>query len=216
MMDLGARGLTFDQNVVKGPELASFETNKYKLLSREELKKSLEVGRQQFAQLLSATVPCVGCRCSVDRLFDRLMETGYPTVFPLVITVAGVLTISPDKMRSPVTVAGLLSRSDQRLNALVENQPRSKKSSRCSLHTLDSFRSRPFSEQWQDVWDCMSKRSKEEVSVVEADELQATLDGYLKKHKFCTDCRTKVGFHFPPTHAGLVRFFYRWKRRTHY
>lgn len=192
MMDLGSRGLTFDANVIRpGRELDSF-VEKYKVLSREELRRSLEVSRLQIAQLLSATVPCVGCRCSVDRLIDRLVETEYPTVYPLQISANGVLTISPDKIRSPATVAGLLNRSDELLNRLVENQPRNKKSSRCGLHSLDSFRSRPFSELWLDVWNCMNKRSKEEIAVVEADELQATLDGYLKKHKFCTDCRTKV------------------------
>lgn len=191
MMDLGNRGLTFDLNVVKGRELEMF-IEKYKMLTRDELKISLQVTRAQFQSVLSVTVPCVGCRRSVDRLFDQLMDTVYPTVYPIVITSNGMITISQDKIRSPSNVCGLLYQSDDLLNELVELQPRNKKSSRCGLHSLDSFRSRPFSEVWPDVWDCMNERCRREIAVVEAEELHATLDGYLKKHKFCSDCRTKV------------------------
>jgi hypothetical protein len=38
----------------------------------------------------------------------------------------------------------------------------------------------------------MKKNCKEKITVVEALELHATLDDYLKKHKFCQECRTKV------------------------
>lgn len=191
MMDLGNKGLTFDLNIVNRRDMETFE-DKYKMLTREELKMSLQVTRAQFQNVLSATVPCVGCRRSVDRLFDQLMDSVYPTVFPIVITSTGAVTISPDKIRSPKIVCALLYRSDELLNQLVEMQPRNKKSCRCNLHSLDSFRSRPFSEVWRDVWNCMNKRCREEIAVVEAEELHATLDGYLKKHKFCADCRTKV------------------------
>lgn len=191
MMDLGNRNLTFDLNVVKGRELEAF-IEKYKILTRDELKTSLQVTRVQFQSVLSVTVPCVGCRRSVDRLFDQLMDTVYPTLYPIVITSNGTVTISQDKIRSPSNVSALLHGSDELLNLLVEMQPRSKKSSRCNLHSLDSFRSRPFSEVWPDVWDCMNERCRREIAVVEAEELHATLDGYLKKHKFCSDCRTKV------------------------
>lgn len=191
MMDLGNRGLTFDLNVVKGRELETF-IEKYKLLTRDELKASLQVTRVQFQNVLSVTVPCVGCRRSVDRLFDQLMDTIYPTMYPIVITSNGVVTISQDKIQSPAKVCALLFRTDDLLNELVEMQPRNKKSSRCCLHSLDSFRSRAFAEVWPDVWDCMSENCRREIAVVEADELHTTLDSYLKKHKFCTDCRTKV------------------------
>lgn len=191
-MDLGSKGLTFDLNVVKGRELETF-IEQYNILTKDELKESLQVSRAQFSSVLSGTVPCVGCRRSVDRLFDQLMDTVYPTIYPIIITSNGTITISPDKIRQPSSVCAILYRSDDLLNQLVEMQPRNKKtSSRCSLHSLDSFRSRPFSEVWRDVWNCMNKRCREEIAVVEAEELHATLDGYLKKHKFCSECRTKV------------------------
>jgi hypothetical protein len=38
----------------------------------------------------------------------------------------------------------------------------------------------------------MKKNCREKITVVDAHELHATLDEYLKKHKFCQECRTKV------------------------
>lgn len=38
----------------------------------------------------------------------------------------------------------------------------------------------------------MKQQCKDELADNEAWELHATLDGYLKKHKFCQECRTKV------------------------
>lgn len=215
MMDLGDNVLTFDLNVVMGRELESF-IDKYNILTRDELKTSLQVTRAQFQNVLSESVPCVGCRRSVDRLFDQLMDTVYPTMYPIVITSSGMVTISPDKIRSPAKVCSLLYRSDYLLNELVEMQPRNKKSSRCCLHSLDSFRSRSFAEVWPDIWDCMNDDCRAKIAVVEAEELHATLDSYLKKHKFCSDCRTKVEKAYsllvhepnPSKEAGYVEALY--------
>ena len=191
LMDLSSKGLVFDHPAVKGRDLEEF-TKKYQLLSAAELKHSLHVTSNEFTSVLSQSVPCVGCRRSVERLFYQLMLSGHPTLDPVVITNKGVLSVSDDKFRSPQAICTLLHKHSVLLNSLLENQPRNKKSSRCSLHSLDSFRSRPFSEMWRDVWNCMKQQCKDEVAVVEASELHATLDGYLKKHKFCQDCRTKV------------------------
>lgn len=200
MMDLGNKGLTFDKNYPPEKEQEAF-VNKYKMLSREEIRLSLQVTRQQFTQVLSISVPCVGCRRSVERVLEHLMETAYPSVYPIVIHANGNISITSDRLRAPASVGSILYESDKLLNELVEHQPRNKKSSRCGLHSLDSFRSRPFSEMWRDVWNSMNKRCKEEISIIEADDLHSTLDNYLKKHKFCSECRTKV----EKAYALLVR-----------
>lgn len=80
-----------------------------------------------------------------------------------------------------------------RLNNLVDSQPRrNKKSHRCLLHSLDSQRSRPITPAWRDVWDCMRPECKRDVCIIEATSLNATLETYLRKHRFCGECRTKV------------------------
>lgn len=80
-----------------------------------------------------------------------------------------------------------------RLAKLIENQPkRNKKSVRCLLHSLDSQRSRPLTPVWRDVWDCMKPDCKKDVCIIEASSLHSTLETYLRKHRFCGECRTKV------------------------
>lgn len=192
MMDLGNKGLTFDNNHPPEKDQEAFE-KKYKILSREEIRSSLQVTRQEFTQVLSVSVPCVGCRRSVERLLEQLIESAYPTLYPIIVHGNGNISLTSDRIKSHTSVGLILFESDKLLNELIDHLPRNKKSSRCGLHSLDSFRSRPFSEwNWRDVWNSMNKRCKEEVSIIQADDLHAILDNYLKKHKFCTECRTKV------------------------
>jgi len=191
LMDLNSKGLVFDHPLVKGKELEEF-TRKYSILSADELKQSLEVDRTDFMSVLSQSVPCVGCRRSVERLYYQLMLSGHPTLDPIVITEVGILTVLDDKIASPQAICTLLHKHNVLLNSLLENQHRNKKSSRCALHSRDSFRSRPFSDVWRDVWNCMKQKCRDEISHINADELHVTLEGYLKKHKFCQECRTKV------------------------
>lgn len=191
LMDLNSKGLVFDHPLVKGKALEEFN-RKYILLSKEELKTSLEVSSVEFTNVLRQSVPCVGCRRSVERLYCQLMLSQHPTLDPVVITEKGVLTVAKDKIESVQTVCTLLHKHNILLNSLLENQSRNKKNSRCNLHSLDSFRSKPFSEIWKDVWHSMKQQCKEEIAVIEAHDLNSTLDNYLKKHKFCQDCRTKV------------------------
>ncbi|XP_058826187.1 gametogenetin-binding protein 2-like [Topomyia yanbarensis] len=191
LMDLNSKGLVFDQPPIKGLELEEF-TKKYQLLSLAELRVSLQVSTTDFTAILSQNVPCVGCRRSVERLFYQLMLSGHPTFDPVVITSKGILTISEEKIRSPQSICTLLHKHKTLLDGLLENQLRNRKKIRCNLHSLESFRSRPFSETWVEVWNCMNQQCKDEVAVVEASELQTTLDAYLRKHKFCQECRSKV------------------------
>lgn len=214
-MDLNSKGLVFDHPLVKGKELEEF-TRKYSILSADELKKSLEVDRTEFMSVLSQSVPCVGCRRSVERLHYQLMLSGHPTLDPIVITEAGVLTVLDDKIASPQAICTLLHKHNVLLNSLLENQHRNKKSSRCALHSRDSFRSRPFSDVWRDVWNCMKQKCRDEISHINAEELHVTLEGYLKKHKFCQECRTKVCFCFflvfHTTRSDRLLFYSRWKK----
>lgn len=191
LMDLNSKGLVFDHPSIKGKLLDEF-TAKYNILSQDELKSSLEVSSTEFTSVVRQNVPCVGCRRSVERLFYQLMLSGHPTLDPIVITSDGVLTISEEKLLSPQSICTLLHKHNVLLDNLLDNQTRNKKNSRCSLHSLDAFRLKPFSEIWKDVWNAMKQQCKDDISIIEAEELHTTLDSYLKKHKFCQDCRTKV------------------------
>lgn len=193
VLDLNAKGLIFDRLAVEGEHFEEFD-KKFKLLKPAEIKSSLTVTTSEFQNVLGQTVPCVGCRRSVERLYSTIMTNNYATLEPIRINSRVGLSVCDKYLQSSQLICTLLYDHDAQLNKLLENQPRNKKNSRCNLHSLESFRpfTRPFSETWFETWDCMKKNCREKITVVDAHELHATLDEYLKKHKFCQECRTKV------------------------
>ena len=62
---------------------------------------------------------------------------------------------------------------------------------RCALHSLE-VRKRVTISNWQETWDCMEQECREEVVLLPYHLLRQTLDGYLKKHSFCTECTSMV------------------------
>lgn len=192
-MDLNTKGLVFDREPIEGESFEDFD-KKFRLLKPVEIKSSLTVSTSEFQNVLGQTVPCVGCRRSVERLYCTIMANGYATLDPIRIRSGTGLSVCDKYLQSSQLMCTLLYEHDTQLNKLLENQPRNKKNSRCNLHSLESFRpfARPFSETWYETWECMKKNCREKITVVDAHELHATLDEYLKKHKFCQECRTKV------------------------
>ncbi|KAG5683430.1 hypothetical protein PVAND_012711 [Polypedilum vanderplanki] len=192
VMDLESKGLIFDRELIEGEAFIEFD-KKFRLLKPVEIRNSLTVTTSDFQNVLGQTVPCVGCRRSVEKLYKTIMTNGYATLDPIRIK-NGKLSVCDKYLQSSQLMCTLLYEHDIQLNELLENQPRNKKNSRCNLHSLESFRPfvRPFSETWYETWECMKKNCREKITTVEANELHATLDEYLKKHKFCQECRTKV------------------------
>ncbi|XP_046484127.1 gametogenetin-binding protein 2-like [Neodiprion pinetum] len=191
IMDVNGLGAVCDGPLVRGKQLDEF-SRKLNMLTKEEAKASFEVTCKDMLAILGQAVPCVGCRRSVERLFYDLMKSGHPALDPLVITPDGLLTIRDEVLDSPQLLCTMLQGHSARLNSLVDRQPRSKKSRRCALHSLEVQRMRPPPSAWRDVWECMRNACRQEVALVENDSLDVTLDTYLRKHRFCSECRTKV------------------------
>lgn len=189
LMDLNSKGLAIDSSHIKGKELEEF-TRKFNLLTPDELRESLEIDSTTFLAVLNQCVQCVGCRRSVERLFYQLTLSGHPTLDPIVLKSSVILSIAEDKMKTPQALGTLLYRHHEVLNNLVESKLRNK--TRCVLHSLDAFRSKPFSETWREVWSSMKQGCREELSVIKDTELHEVLENYLKKHKFCQGCRAKI------------------------
>lgn len=191
IMDVHGLGAICTSPLVRGKQLDEF-TRKLDMLTKEEIKASFEVTCKDMFAILGQAVPCVGCRRCVERLFNGLMKSGHPGINPLVITSEGLLSISDDVLESPQLLCTMLQGHSARLNNLVEKQPRNKKSRRCVLHSLEIQRMRPPPSAWREVWDCMELPCRQELALIETDTLDATLDTYLRKHRFCAECRTKV------------------------
>ncbi|XP_032675649.1 gametogenetin-binding protein 2-like isoform X2 [Odontomachus brunneus] len=191
IMDIKRLGAICDNPVIRGKHLTEF-IKKLEILTKEEIKASFEVSCKDMLAILSETVPCVGCRKSVERLLYDLIKSGHPALDPLVITPDGLLSIKDDVLESPEQLCTILHGHSTRLSNLVEQQPRNRKSQRCILHSLEIQRMRPPPNAWREVWECMEYPCQEELALIEAETLNETLDTYLRKHRFCGECRNKV------------------------
>ncbi|KAL7838116.1 hypothetical protein AOLI_G00265200 [Acnodon oligacanthus] len=63
---------------------------------------------------------------------------------------------------------------------------------RCSvLFHFGPFQT-PYRGSWMDIWELMSQECRDEVVLIDSACLLETLETYLRKHRFCTDCKNKV------------------------
>ncbi|KAL1451783.1 hypothetical protein WDU94_006129 [Cyamophila willieti] len=202
VLDLSGLNLICDNASIRGRQLEEF-MKKFTVLSRDEVMQAFQVTYKHCSDILDQTIPCIGCRKSVERVFTDLSQSGYPALSPLVITQDGVLTIQQDYLTWPNHLCSLLHGHSTKLNTLASSWPGTRAKAtraarRCPLHSLDSARyltSRPLnyaSSGWREAWDCMRNACKEQVVLIESCVLLATLETYLRKHRFCGECRTKV------------------------
>ena len=45
---------------------------------------------------------------------------------------------------------------------------------------------------WMETWNCMEQECREEVVLLPYTVIRTTLDNYLKKHSFCSECTNMV------------------------
>ncbi|XP_063531554.1 gametogenetin-binding protein 2-like [Cydia strobilella] len=201
IMDLNTMGLICDNPQVKGREYEEF-VRKYKVLTTEELKVALRVDASDIFNVLNQSIPCVGCRRSVERLFYQLSKSGHPTLDPLILGSDEIMTIREDKIIHPQSLATLLNGHSSGIECLVLRGGRFKKSPRCALHSLEAGSARwgacagwgwgAGRCAWRAAWDAMRAPARDHVTLVHFGTLHDTLHNYLRKHRFCADCKTKV------------------------
>lgn len=191
IMDLNELGYICESSLNNCIQFDEF-SKKLNILNKKELKASFEVPEKDMLEILRQTVPCVGCRRSVERLFQNLMALKHQALDPLVITADGMITLSDKILKSPFRLCSMLQDHSTRLFTLLEKQPRNKKSRRCVLHSLEVQRARPTPNSWKEAWNIMEQPCREQLTLVKHEALETTLDNYLRKHRFCNECRTKV------------------------
>ncbi|KAK7925681.1 hypothetical protein WMY93_007991 [Mugilogobius chulae] len=125
------------------------------------------VTSREIYSALSQLVPCVGCRRSVERLFSHVVESGSPALEPLTVKSSGMLSI----MKSCLSDV-------KKLYTL--------------FYVQDTHKPKPLGGSWMDVWELMSQECRNEVVVIDNACLLETLEEYLRKHRFCPDCKNKV------------------------
>ncbi|XP_063152734.1 gametogenetin-binding protein 2 isoform X2 [Candoia aspera] len=191
VMEFPDNMLNLDGHQHNGAQLKQF-IQRHSMLKQQDLSIAMMVTSREVLSALSQLVPCVGCRRSVERLFSQLVESGNPALEPLTVGSKGVLSVTPSCMRDARKLYTLFYVHGSKLNEMIDAIPKSKKNKRCQLHSLDTHKPKPLGGCWMDIWELMSQECRDEVVLIDSNCLLETLETYLRKHRFCTDCKNKV------------------------
>jgi hypothetical protein len=175
-------------------------------LSNDELAAALMVPMDWLLCTLSQEVSCVGCRKAVEvmcHMSTVRFQTNEGTALscsalePLFIGPDRIVSISREHMLMPQGLCNLFCSQMQRLREIFtkDNQLKgSKKGGRCSNHNSLLARRPTNSSQsaWIDAWENMETDCRRQVLTIPFAQLKATIDRYLKKHSFCTECTNMV------------------------
>ncbi|XP_060075990.1 gametogenetin-binding protein 2-like [Ylistrum balloti] len=175
---------------IKQKELEHF-VQRFSALSKDEIAVEMMVSSKNIMNLLTHLVPCVGCRRSVERMFHQLVDSQHPALEPLIVTQRAELSINRDNLFDPRALYALFNIHRAKLSSIMESIPKSKKNKRCNLHSLDTHKPRTTGS-WIEIWDLLAQECREEVVLIDADSLSDTLEAYLRKHRFCSECKSKV------------------------
>ncbi|KAL7986951.1 hypothetical protein Chor_005870 [Crotalus horridus] len=191
VMEFPDNMLSLDGHQHNGAQLKQF-IQRHSMLKQQDLSIAMMVTSREVLSALSQLVPCVGCRRSVERLFSQLVESGNPALEPLTVGSKGILSVTPSCMRDAKKLYTLFYVHGSKLNEMIDAIPKSKKNKRCQLHSLDTHKPKPLGGCWMDIWELMSQECRDEVVLIDSNCLLETLETYLRKHRFCTDCKNKV------------------------
>ncbi|KAG5844389.1 gametogenetin-binding protein 2 isoform X2 [Anguilla anguilla] len=190
VMEFSDNVLHLESHQINSSQMKEFIQN-HGMLKQQDLNIATMVTSREVFSALSQLVPCVGCRRSVERLFSQLVESGNPALEPLTVGSTGVLSVTRACMADAKKLYMLFYVHGSKLNDMIDAIPKSKKNKRCQLHSLDTHKPKPLG-CWMDVWELMSQECRDEVVLIDSACLLETLETYLRKHRFCTDCKNKV------------------------
>jgi len=171
----------------------------YRSLGKDEATASLMVTPSEVVATLAQLVTCVGCRRSVETLYQALTVSGDSALEPLVIGRDGVVSVNREHIEVESSLTNLFCGQVVRLSKELLDGGESKsrigkrggRGGRCAQHSLGTKKLVTMNN-WLDTWDCMEKECREEVVLLPYPLLRHTLDGYLKKHSFCSECTNMV------------------------
>ncbi|XP_050532823.1 gametogenetin-binding protein 2-like isoform X2 [Daktulosphaira vitifoliae] len=196
VMDLSNEDLVQEVKQVPPLKVQSLDSfiKKYRMLNKRELQDVLKVSIKEILDIMSESIDCVGCRRSAEKLFIEMAKLGQNALFPLVVVNSYFISIRYEFYDEERCMYNLLQNTNgNRLSSIASSRRQSKKSRRCVYHSLESQRLvRPMASGWQDIWKHMTDPCRDEIVLIESSSLLSTLDNYLRKHRFCGDCRTKV------------------------
>ncbi|XP_055736303.1 gametogenetin-binding protein 2-like [Salvelinus fontinalis] len=191
VMEFTDNVMNLDSHQINSSEMKQFVEH-HSMLKQQDLNNAMIVSSREMFSALSQLVPCVGCRRSVERLFSQLVESGNPALEPITVKSIGVLSVTKACVVNAKKLYTLFYVHGSKLNDMIDAIPKSKKNQRCQLHSLDTHKPKPLGGSWLEVWELMSQECRDEVVLIDSACLLETLETYLRKHRFCTDCKNKV------------------------
>ena len=147
---------------------------------------------------LSGLVTCVGCRRSVETLYQTLSHSCDTALEPLIVSSDAVVSVNREHIGAETSLANLFCNQVERLSRAeggeagkVRGGRRGGRGGRCPLHSLE-VKKLVTMNNWLETWDSMEQECREEVVLLPFSIIRHTLDTYLKKHSFCSECTNMV------------------------
>ena len=170
------------------------------LQSLESLPKDtrhtyLRVSKLEVRDTLSQVVSCVGCRTSVEALYQTLQQSegAAQALHPLAITPEGEVFVPENYLAEPEGLARMFVPKVLQLSALIPPLQESKSgkgkrgiNTRCMQHALPGPATSlaPKTWSWKETWDNMEDECREATTMLPKPVLNETIKRHVKKNKF--------------------------------
>ena len=164
---------------------------KWGALTREELTKACQISLEDLRRHC-AEIPCMGCRSAIEALLTQLAaRPSNADIGPFAVLANRVVKLRDELLAdSDKACSALLRCRNADLDAwITKSKAQHKGNKRCPLHSL---KPRPVGA-WIDVWLLMSDDChRVMLTALTAERFEDALQAYLRKHKFCSHCRSVV------------------------
>eukprot|EP01052_Picozoa_sp_SAG31_P041790 SAG31_NODE_6436_length_2020_cov_1.578345_1_plen_377_part_01 len=172
---------------------------KLQLLSKAEVQAA-RVLRAQQVQACAAEIPCMGCRGIVEGLLQQLSSaaaggatTGSTKLGLFTVTADRSVQIHESVFNDPAVLTDVLNQAGAEDNEIWTTGRHSGKAQqrgkRCPLHCLKPRAVGTWSEIWQSMDEDCQVFLLRSLSAIKFED---ALHVYLRKHKFCSHCRSVV------------------------
>nr|CAB3248940.1 gametogenetin-binding protein 2-like [Phallusia mammillata] len=184
----------------------SFETfrKKFEALNDEEITQACSIQDKYLFACLAQFVPCVGCRRGVEQLFQQVQNLNNSVFDCIKINSSGTIVIDPMYANNPQKLFYLFNDVKKQLYEVVTSFQSNKRNKRCIFHSLKLQKPNDLPTgnkqnlpKWctssiLDVWDGMCNECQKAVSCLDLKGIMDTMEHYLKKHRFCCECKSNV------------------------
>jgi len=171
----------------------------------DELKEACTVDEVNLLDNVKGLIPCVGCRRGVEEFLHQNQDFDHSLFESMKFFKNGTVSVSSQFISSSKRLFHLFYVIRPMLYRTLDGVVNGKKNKRCSFHSLKMMKPnehhpaeqkysipKAFGSSIIDIWDQMCQDCHVEITRLECNGIVDTMDYYLKKHRFCTECKSKV------------------------